>query len=73
MISRSDEGVILDGDYVEASAGFAYRPVENDRLNGLCATPICRTCQDPSQVNAINQKAGPRQRSHVVSADFICR
>ncbi len=70
-ISQSDESVILDGDYVEASAGFAYRPVENDRLNGLLRYTYLQDLPGPSQVNADDQLAGPRQRSHVISADFI--
>ncbi len=73
VISRSDEGVILDGDYVEASAGFAYRPVENDNLNALVRYTYLQDLPGPSQVNALNQKAGPRQRSHVVSADLVRR
>jgi opacity protein-like surface antigen len=70
-VSQSDESVILDGDYVEASAGFAYRPVENDRLNALLKYTYLQDLPGPSQVNANDQLAGPRQRSHVVSADFI--
>jgi opacity protein-like surface antigen len=70
-ISQSDESIVLDGDYVEASLGYAWRPVSNDRLNGLFRYTYLQDLPGPSQVNAFNQKAGPRQRSHVVSADFI--
>ncbi len=70
-ISRSDESVILDGDYIEASVGFAYRPVESDRLNGLFKYSYLHDLPGPSQVNANDQLAGPRQQSHVLSADFI--
>jgi len=57
-ISQSDESVILDGDYVEASAGFAYRPVENDRINGLLRYTYLQDLPGPSQVNADDQLAG---------------
>lgn len=70
-VSRSDESVVLDGDYIEASAGYAYRPVDNDRLNGLAKYTYLHDLPGPSQVNANDQLAGPRQQSHVFSADFV--
>ena len=71
VISRSDQSSVLDGDYVEASLGFAYRPVENDRWNGLFKYTWLYDLPGPEQVNANGVTGGPRQRSHVVSADVI--
>ena len=71
VLSRSDENVILDGDYIEASAGYAYRPVDSDWLNGLFKYTYLYDLPGPNQINGNNQIAGPRQRSHVLSADFI--
>ncbi|MCU0790346.1 MAG: TonB-dependent receptor, partial [Nitratireductor sp.] len=51
-ISQSDESVVLDGDYVEASLGYAWRPVRNDRLNGLFRYTYLQDLPGPSQVNA---------------------
>jgi hypothetical protein len=71
VISESDQSSILDGDYVEASVGFAWRPVENDRWNGLFKYTWLYDLPGPEQENANGQTSGPRQRSHVVSADVI--
>ena len=69
LISRSDQATVLDGDYVEASLGYAYRPVSNDRLNVLLKYAFLYDLPGPQQVNVNNQILGPAQRSHVFSAD----
>jgi len=71
VISESDETVVLDGDYVEGSVGWAYRPAANDRLNALFRYTYLEDLPGPEQVNLQNQLLGPRQRSHVLEADFI--
>ena len=71
VISHSGEDTILDGDYVEASLGWAYRPVESDRFNMLAKYTYLRDLPGAQQVNTQNQVAGPLQRSHVFSADFV--
>ncbi|MCY0096908.1 TonB-dependent receptor [Hoeflea ulvae] len=69
VVSRSDQSSILDGDYVEGSLGYAYRPVDNDRLNLLFKYGFLFDLPGVDQVNSANQAAGPRQRSHVLSVD----
>jgi hypothetical protein len=69
LISRSDQDTILDGDYVEASLGYAYRPVSNDRLNVLLKYAFLYDLPGPQQVNVNDQILGPAQRSHVFSVD----
>lgn len=70
-ISNSDQTAVLDADYIEASIGWAYRPVENDRLNALFKYTYLHELPAPSQVNADSVTYGPKQRSHVLSADFV--
>ena len=71
VLSESDQDTILDGDYIEGSIGWAYRPVENDRLNALFRYTYLEDLPGSQQVNAQNQILGPRQRSHVLEADFV--
>ncbi len=69
LISNSDQGAILDGDYIEGSVGFAYRPVENDKLNALFKYTYLQDLPGADQVTVNGSTLGPRQRSHVLSAD----
>jgi hypothetical protein len=69
LLSNSDQDTILDGDYVEASIGYAYRPIENDRLNVLFKYAFLYDLPGPQQVNASGEVLGPAQRSHVLSVD----
>ncbi|MEO1746273.1 MAG: TonB-dependent receptor, partial [Pseudomonadota bacterium] len=62
---------LRDGDYVQASVGFAYRPVDNDRFNALFKYTYLYDLPGNDQVNAQGETDGPRQRSHVLSADGI--
>ena len=70
VISESNQGFALAGDYVESSIGFAYRPVDNDRLNALFKYGYLYDLPGPNQVNAAGTTFGARQSSHVLSADF---
>lgn len=69
LISQSDQGDFLDGDYVEASLGFAYRPTDNDRLNALFKYTYLYDLPGVDQVTSNGSTFGPRQNSHVLSAD----
>ena len=71
LISESDQTAVLDGDYIEASIGWAYRPVESDRLNALFKYTYLHDLPGAQQLNVKDQLLGPVQRSHVLSADFI--
>ncbi|MCC0030387.1 MAG: hypothetical protein H6891_09185 [Brucellaceae bacterium] len=56
---------LLNGDYVEASLGFAYRPVENDRLNVLLKYTYL---YDPLRTRSGDDERPvdlPMQRSHI--------
>lgn len=75
--SHADSG-FTDTDYVEASVGYAYRPIENDRLNGLFKYTWLYDMPGTHQRvggDANNDKKyggyyAPAQKSHIVSADF---
>ncbi|MGB8817545.1 MAG: TonB-dependent receptor, partial [Rhizobiaceae bacterium] len=69
VISNSDQSSVLDGDYVEASLAYAYRPVENDRLNMLLKYTFLYDLPGPQQVTVNGNILGPAQRSHIFSAD----
>jgi hypothetical protein len=68
VLSKSNQDAILDGDYIEASIGSTYRPIDNDKLNVLVKYTYLYDLPGAQQVNA-NNVVGPSQRSHVLSAD----
>ncbi len=70
-ISESDQAAFLDGDYIEASVGYAYRPVNDDKLNALFKYNYLYDLPGPDQVTQQGTTLGPAQRSHILSADFI--
>jgi hypothetical protein len=69
VISDNTSDTLLDGDYVEGSFGFAYRPVDNDRLNALFKYTFLYDLPGPDQVTVEGIRLGPSQRSHILSAD----
>ena len=69
VISNSNQTDLLDGRYVEASIGFAYRPVENDRFNMLMKYSYLYDLPGADQVTVNGITLGPAQRSHIFSAD----
>lgn len=71
VISENYGTSILDGDYVEASLGYAYRPVDNDKFNALFKYTYLYDLPGPDQVTVNNGTLGPAQRSHILSADFV--
>ncbi len=71
VLSESDQTTILDGDYVEGSIGWAYRAKDDDRLNALFRYTYLEDLPGAQQVNVQNSVLGPRQRSHVLEADFV--
>ncbi|KAB2716245.1 TonB-dependent receptor [Brucella intermedia] len=71
LSDSSEDGSFRDGNYVDASIGYAYRPVDNDRLNALFKYAWVYDLPGENQVSAITgDEYGPAQRSHIVSADF---
>ncbi len=69
LFSNSDQSDILDGEYLEASIGAAYRPVDNDRLNLLFRYTYLYDLPGAQQVNADGNILGPAQKSHILSVD----
>ncbi len=71
VLSDSNAGAFHDGDYVEASFGYAYRPVDNDRLNALFKYTWLYDLPGIDQVGINGDLFSPKQRSHILSADLI--
>ena len=58
---------ILNGQYTDVTLGYAYRPIENDRLNVLFSYEYLYDMVG-QQVDGTDVQ-GPRQKSHVLSVD----
>ncbi|MEP1443070.1 MAG: TonB-dependent receptor [Hyphomicrobiales bacterium] len=71
VISESNQASFLDGDYIEASIGYAYRPVKNDKLNALFKYNYLFELPGPDQVTVQGNTLGPAQRSHIFNADAV--
>ena len=69
--STSSQGQFYDGSYTEAVVGYAYRPVENDRLNALFKYTFFFNVPAAEQINGTSTAAGVMQRSHILSADVM--
>lgn len=69
VFSNSNQSDILDGDYVEASFGAAYRPIDNDEWNALFKYTYLYDLPGANQVTVSGTTLGPAQRSHIISAD----
>ena len=70
VLSNPNQSSIRDGDYIEASLGAAYRPIDNDRFNGLFKYVFLYDLPGPDQVGAVTGTTyAPLQRSHILSAD----
>ena len=69
-LSNSNQAAFLDGDYIEASVGYAYRPTDNDKFNALFKYNFLYDLPGPDQVTTDGTTFGPAQRSHILSADF---
>jgi len=67
--SDSSQGEFFDGDFTEAVAGYAYRPVYNDRLNALVKYTYFFNKAAPEQVSTGNNNTDFIQRSHILSLD----
>ncbi len=74
-LAISDSGLSsnLDADFIEIGLGYAYRPIDNDRLNALVRYEFLQDNASPGQLNASRTSSASdfEQRSHVVSADMI--
>lgn len=69
--SDSDAGSFFDGRFTEASLGYAYRPVNHDRLNALVKVTHLTDLAPPDQISASGRRVDYSQRSNVVAVDAI--
>ncbi len=56
-----------DGTYVRGSVGFAFRPIDNEKLNALFMYTRLIDLPSEDQVDANGDTDGPQQKSHVFS------
>ena len=67
LVSESEEGDFRDGEYVRASLGYAYRPIDNERFNMLMRLTHVRDLPGEDQLDRNGNDDGPLQRSNVLS------
>lgn len=70
-LSDGSGGAFQDGKYAEVVAGYAWRPVANDRWNTLFKYTYLYNLPSPGQVDANGATADFAQKSHVLSVDTI--
>ncbi len=69
--SESSLGDAYNGDYTEAVLGYAYRPVQNDRLNILAKYTYFYNVPATDQITGDNTVSDFVQRSHIGSIDAM--
>jgi len=67
--SESSLGTFYDGGYTEAVAGYAYRPVSNDRINAMMKYTYFYNVPTAAQVTLQNIAAEFIQKSHIAAVD----
>jgi hypothetical protein len=67
--SESSLGSFYDGGFTEAVFGYAYRPVDNDRLNALAKYTYFYNVPTTEQVSLQNVAAEFIQKSHIAAVD----
>ena len=67
ILSDADGDNLRDGRFVEGKLGYAYRPIDNDRLNALFSYTFLYDMPGADQVNVDGNLNGPKQRSHIVN------
>ncbi len=68
--SESSLGVFYDGGFTEAVLGFAYRPVEHDRMNALIKYTYFYNVPTTDQITLQNIAAEFIQKSHIAAVDI---
>ncbi len=61
---------IRAAEFTEAIAGFAWRPIDNDRVNGLIRFQYFEDLGPVGQLTGSGQTESPKQVSKIFSADF---
>jgi hypothetical protein len=67
--SESSLGTFYDGGFTEAVAGYAYRPVSNDRLNAMVKYTYFYNVPTADQITLQNIAAEFIQKSHIAAVD----
>jgi lipopolysaccharide assembly outer membrane protein LptD (OstA) len=70
-VSETSTGDYYNGDYTEAVIGYAYRPIQHDRLNALLKYTYFYNMPSPDQVTVTNTASDYIQRSHIGSIDVM--
>lgn len=70
-ISDSSLGNTFDADFVEGVVGYAYRPVNNDKLNALFKYTYFANMPSPGAISTAGVASDYEQRSHILSVDTI--
>ena len=68
--SNNSVGEFFDGGYTEAVVGYAYRPVQNDRLNALVKFTYFYNFPTAGQVGALSTPADFVQKSCIAAVDL---
>lgn len=68
--SESSLGTFYDGGFTEAVAGYAYRPVSNDRLNAMVKYTYFYNVPTTDQITLQNIAAEFIQKSHIAAVDI---
>lgn len=68
--SQSSLGQFYDGGYTEAVLGYAYRPVDNDRLSALAKYTYFYNFPTAEQVSPQQTPAEFIQKSHIAALDL---
>jgi flagellar motor protein MotB len=68
--STSSLGTFYDGGFTEAVFGYAYRPVDNDRLNTLVKYTYFYNVPTTEQVGSQNVAAEFLQKTHIAAVDI---
>lgn len=70
-VSDSSLGSAFNSDFTEVVAGYAWRPVENDKWNSLFKYTYFFNSPSAASVDASGAAADYRQRSHILAVDTI--
>jgi len=70
-VSDSSLGNTFDADFVEGVVGYAYRPVNNDKLNALFKYTYFANQPSPSALSTAGVSSDYEQRSQILSVDAI--
>lgn len=70
MVSQSDQTSFRNGEFVEMTLGYAYRPVDNDRTNALISLTALHDLPGADQVNRDGNINGAKQQSVIANVSI---